>query len=209
MTRDPAHPRTQAERRAATQSVLLDATIDCLIQDGYSGTSTRRIAERAGVTVGAMQHHYDSKTALVTAALEHLAGMIAAEVVIVGLPDGRTDLERGKELLERVWQVHRGPLFAAGIELWVAARTDPDLRASLRATRGGIGGVIEDGAAALFPALADDPAFRAAVVTGLATLRGLALQGFVPGLDPDEAWPETREHLLELLGPFFSDDVNA
>ncbi len=52
---------------------LLDATIECLVTYGYAGTTTPRVAERAGVTRGAQIHHFRSKEDLVVAAIEHLA----------------------------------------------------------------------------------------------------------------------------------------
>ncbi|MGA8126368.1 MAG: helix-turn-helix domain-containing protein, partial [Mycobacterium sp.] len=53
--------RTQAERSAAMRTRLLDATIECLVSYGYAGTTTPRVAERAGVTRGAQIHHFRSK----------------------------------------------------------------------------------------------------------------------------------------------------
>src|SRR5438309_628978 len=86
--------RTQAERRAATRTALLDATIACLVEDGYAGTTTRRIAERAGLTPGAQQHHFATKIQLVTEALRHLADRLAAEVIEEGLPASGSELTR-------------------------------------------------------------------------------------------------------------------
>src|SRR5204862_5492808 len=61
--------RTQAERSAATQALLLDATIDSLVEVGYANTTTTGIAERAGVSRGAQMHHFPSKGELVAAAV--------------------------------------------------------------------------------------------------------------------------------------------
>src|SRR5436190_18849808 len=66
--------RTQAERRATTRTALLDATIDCLVEEGYAGTTTTRIVERAGVSRGAQVHHFPTKAELVAEAVRHLAG---------------------------------------------------------------------------------------------------------------------------------------
>src|ERR1700687_2978711 len=65
--------RTQEDRRARTRVRLLDAAIDCLVEYGYAGTTTPRVAERAGVTRGAQVHHFGSKTDLLGAAIEQLA----------------------------------------------------------------------------------------------------------------------------------------
>ena len=56
---------------------VLAATIGCLVERGYANTSTRHIARRAGVTVGALQHHFDSKAELMAAALRELGERIA------------------------------------------------------------------------------------------------------------------------------------
>ena len=63
-------PRTQQERSRVTQQRLLDATVDCLVEHGWAGTTTTLIAERAGVSRGAQLHHYPTKAALVLAAVD-------------------------------------------------------------------------------------------------------------------------------------------
>ncbi|WP_280510718.1 TetR/AcrR family transcriptional regulator, partial [Nocardia farcinica] len=65
--------RTQEQRSTEMRTRLLDATIECLVEYGYAGTTTPRIAERAGVTRGAQVHHFGSKNDLVIAAINHLA----------------------------------------------------------------------------------------------------------------------------------------
>ncbi len=70
----PASTRVpQQERSRATQARLLEATVDCLVEHGWSGTTTTVVAARAGVSRGAQLHHYPTRAALVTAAVGHLA----------------------------------------------------------------------------------------------------------------------------------------
>src|SRR5262252_1706823 len=64
--------RTQAERSASTRGRLLDATISCLHDLGYAGTSTPEIARRARLSRGAQLHHFPTKAELVTNAVEYL-----------------------------------------------------------------------------------------------------------------------------------------
>src|SRR5262245_66517292 len=75
----PPSRRSQAERSAGTQARLLDATIDCLVELGWSGTSTTEVVRRAGVSRGAQVHHYPTKEDLVVAAVEHLCSRRMAE----------------------------------------------------------------------------------------------------------------------------------
>src|SRR5512132_1726013 len=70
----------QQERSRATQQRLLEATVECLVEHGWSGATTTVIAERAGVSRGAQLHHYPTRAALVLAAVEHLAERRAAEI---------------------------------------------------------------------------------------------------------------------------------
>jgi AcrR family transcriptional regulator len=119
--------RTQEERSAATRAALLDSTIDCLIAYGYAGTTTTRVAEHAGVSRGAQMHHFQRKAPLVVAALLHLAERRCDELVRRAA-DERADPARALDIL---WSTFSGPLFAAALELWMAARTDPELREAL------------------------------------------------------------------------------
>src|SRR5690242_10649227 len=116
--------RTQEERTTATRRALLDATVECLVEYGYHGTTTTRVVERAGVSRGAQVHHFPTKTALVLAAVQHLATK-RADGFIAGL-HGSADW--AGDLLDLLWDAHQGPLFEASMELWIAARTDAELR---------------------------------------------------------------------------------
>ena len=59
---------------------LLDATVDCLVERGFAGTSTTLVSERAGVSRGAQLHHFPTKNDLVVAAVEHLTEKRGAEL---------------------------------------------------------------------------------------------------------------------------------
>src|SRR3954470_8436930 len=82
--------RTQAERRAVTQASLLDATIEALARDGYAGMSTNDIVRRAGVSRGALVHHYPTKATLAVAALDRWLGdrLVDFESAFSCLPPG-------------------------------------------------------------------------------------------------------------------------
>ena len=117
----------QTERTRAMRQRLLEATIDCLVERGWSGTSTTLVSQRAGVSRGAQLHHFPTKSDLVLAAIEHLSAARQEELVARsdGLPRGPL---RTRAVLEMLGEQFTGPLFLAALELWVAARTDPSLR---------------------------------------------------------------------------------
>jgi AcrR family transcriptional regulator len=127
---ETAH-RTQAQRREQTRTALLDATIDCLVDIGYARTSVQEICARAGVSKGAVQHHFTAKAELMAAAVEHLTTKLRLQLAksLDELPGGGTGVAAAIDLL---WAGYSGTLATAVTELWVAARTDPELRAAIR-----------------------------------------------------------------------------
>jgi AcrR family transcriptional regulator len=121
--------RQQQDRSRVTQRRLLDATVECLIEVGWAGTTTTLVAERAGVSRGAQLHHYPTKAALVLAAVEHLIERRRKELTAeAGTLPTLPPRERVDRVVDLLAASFTGPLFAAALELWVAARTDPALR---------------------------------------------------------------------------------
>ena len=109
---------------------LLDATIDSLIDLGYSATTTTVIADRAGVSRGAQLHHFPTKAELVAAAVEHLAQKLGHELRRDAGKVRQANLDIS-DVIDALWARYQSPLFSAWLELAVAARTDDDLRDAL------------------------------------------------------------------------------
>jgi AcrR family transcriptional regulator len=192
--------RSQAERSAATRDALLDATIACLVDDGYASTTTSRVAERAGVSRGAHLHHFQTRQALLAAAMERLAERRGAELLAAAekLPDGRERLVQGLDLL---WASYAHPLFQAAVDLWSHARTDPDLRERLVPVERRLDRQTLEVARRLFPAIADRPDFDRLIEMAVSTIRGGAL---LDTLQPGEGrnrkqWRYSRARLVELF----------
>lgn len=180
--------RTQAQRREQTRTALLDATIDCLVELGYARTSVQEICSRAGVSKGAAQHHFPDKAALMAAAVEHLTTRrMEALAESAGDAAGADAIPAAIDLL---WAGYSGTLATAATELWVAARTDPALRAAIRpvdralgrAALRRVGGLVPD-----LPAEEVEPLFWLTVNL----TRGLALDAELGGA------PARRKRLLE------------
>lgn len=120
--------RPQQERSALTRTRILHAAYTSVVEDGYGATTVGRVQERAGVARGTLLHHFPTRSAL-------MAGVV--EDVI----ERRLDLLAGStspsaaswdDVVDLVWAELQSPPFAAALELWVAARTDDDLREALR-----------------------------------------------------------------------------
>ena len=120
----------QADRTRAMRLRLLEATVELLVERGFSGTSTTLVSERAGVSRGAQLHHFPTKNDLVVAAVEHLTELRGAELkeAVSRLPRGRG---RTRAVVRMLGDHYSSPVFTAALELWVAARTDPALLAAV------------------------------------------------------------------------------
>jgi AcrR family transcriptional regulator len=124
----------QEERSAETRRRLLDATVACLFERGYAGTTTTEIATRAGVSRGAQLHHFPKKDELVVSALEYVFELRLNELsaAIAEPPPGDRE-NRIAILIDAMWPMFKGPTFYAWLELVVASRTDPALNEAVRA----------------------------------------------------------------------------
>src|ERR1700743_1850459 len=175
---------------------LLDATIECLVTYGYAGTTTPRVAERAGVTRGAQIHHFRSKEDLVVAAIEHLAQQrVQAAMREFGRVQASSDPV--STVLEFLWEAHQGPMFVATVELWVAARTDDVLAAHIGRVEPRVNSTLISAIAQLVPDHAMRKELRNFVYTAMDALRGILLNGFVDR-DSDRArrrWAAPGGHL--------------
>ncbi|SDZ06394.1 DNA-binding transcriptional regulator, AcrR family [Amycolatopsis xylanica] len=187
-TRLRAH-RTQAERREQTKTALLDATIDCLVELGYARTSVQEICARAGVSKGAVQHHFSAKAELMAAAVEHLTVKLRHQLAesLQTVPQGVDGIPTAIDLL---WEGYSGTLATAATELWVAARTDPELKAAIRPVDRALGRSTRDHITSIAAGL---PRERVETLFWLTVnlTRGLALDAELGGD------PKRRRQLLD------------
>lgn len=121
----------QAEKSAMTRKAILDAAVNCFVELGYSRTTTAVIAEYAGVSRGAMMHHFPSRLAVIKAVVGHLHKLRLQEYMElmknIDTPD--TSLSRAaiQKSVEAAWKYVNLPSFVAYQELLAASRTDPEL----------------------------------------------------------------------------------
>jgi AcrR family transcriptional regulator len=169
----------QAVRRARTRLALLDATIDCLAELGYAGTTTTEVARRAGVSRGAQVHHFPTKAELVAAAVEHTfeQRMVQFRASLADAP--ASDAHRIQYAIDVVWSMFQGPACVAWVELGVAARTDDELRPFAQRVNDRHREAVEELFVAVLPNVAaGNPFVPVAVKFMLALFDGLVLQRF-------------------------------
>ncbi|MDD3353830.1 TetR/AcrR family transcriptional regulator [Zoogloea sp.] len=123
----------QAEKSQATRNQILEATLQCLVDLGYTQTTTEKIAQKAGVSRGAMTHHFKSRADVFEAAAEYITDLRAAEYEDacrrIKLPEGNlATYESMLDTLVVLQKYYYGrPSFIALQELQRGARTDKDL----------------------------------------------------------------------------------
>lgn len=177
--------RTQEERTATMRTRLLQATIECLVEHGYVGTTTTAVVARAGVSRGAILHHFPTKADLVATAVEY-----AFELRVEAFRKNFARLPRDEGLVEAVldalWKEINGPTYFAWLELVVAARTDPALRKKVAP----IAALWTEGIDTAFreifgvPRSADKHPIALAPVVTFTTMEGLALEKIARADDP-------------------------
>jgi AcrR family transcriptional regulator len=117
--------QTKSER---TRTAILDAAVDCFYELGYFNTTTEHIARKAGVSRGAMLHHFATRFDLIEAAVEHLnrkrLAMFTEEELSI---QSRAESSLVEEGIDVYWAQLNTPTFVVLNELRVAARTDKEL----------------------------------------------------------------------------------
>src|SRR5262245_452345 len=88
--------RTQQERREATRTALMRATVECLVELGYRASPPRQGERRAGGPGRGPVHHFATKAVLLASAVDHLYGQLGDhyEQAFGHAQPGATDAER-------------------------------------------------------------------------------------------------------------------
>ncbi|MGV9337752.1 TetR/AcrR family transcriptional regulator [Streptomyces sp. NPDC003688] len=159
------------DRSRATRQRLLEAAVACLAEYGWAGSTVAVVAERAGVSRGAAQHHFPTREDLFTAAVEYVAE--SRSVALRELfPDGPGDR---RAVISALIGLFTGPLFRAALHLWVAASNEEQLRGRVTELEGRVGRECHRIAVELLDADESRPGVRETVQGLLDMARGLGL----------------------------------
>lgn len=182
-------PTLQATKAAQTRTRLIEATVRCLVKHGYANTTTPKVAEEAGLSRGAMMHHFENGTALIKAAITELhEKRLRAFRRAVDKPDHEVS-----DLVESYWRQLQKPAFIAFHELAVAARTDAELASILKPLQDEFREKFNAQAEQLFSEWADSPAnFSLAMTLSQTILEGMAISVQTGGMDTAKVEPMLR-----------------
>lgn len=173
--------RTQAERRTATRAKLLAAAAQCLLEHGYAETTIARVQDAAGLARGTLLHHFPTRADLMVAAtvdlVEQRMATFRREAEQIS-----PDADRLQGVIDLAWRDLNSPEFFTALELWVAARTDPELREVLLVEEARLFQAIQVGTAAVLgPAYAGDPRIPTVVEFTIDVLTGLSMMSMLTG----------------------------
>lgn len=191
---------TQQQRSQATRDALIDATIECLMEVGYDRATTGEISERAGLSRGAHLHHFQTRAALVAAAVDVLAQR-ALDDLTRGVRRLPRDERRPAAALDMLWRQFNHRLFQVIVELSVHGRTDPQLRTELDPIKQMAGHESMPRLLRIaFAGGVEDRRLDGLIALIVASVRGLAVMKLIePSRQINERWETCRAQLLALL----------
>jgi len=165
------------DRSRATRQRLLEATIEALAETGWSAATVSVVAERAGVSRGAAQHHFPTREDLITGALEYMfdtrMAQATAEAATLGeIAEGVT---RTEAVVAGLVESYTSPLFKAALQVWTHAAADPALRERIMPLEAHFGRVSHRMAVGALGVDDSDPVAHHLVQATLDLARGLGL----------------------------------
>lgn len=168
---------TQRERSEATQTKILEAAVRVLVQHGYAAATTTRIVAEAGVSRGAMLHHYPNKAELMQAVLQHV--LHEREQAFHDALENTSGADPVSSVIDAFWDAV-GPeeAFVPWLELTVAARTEPRLREVVAHAADEIQQVILANFHRLFD-MTENPFAEILPALGMSLLQGLAMRDVI------------------------------
>ncbi|MEW2631851.1 TetR/AcrR family transcriptional regulator [Streptomyces sp. NPDC048389] len=164
----PTAKAPKQDRSRATRQRLLEAAVACLAEVGWAGSTVSVVAERAGVSRGAAQHHFPTREDLFTAAVEYVAEERSQALRELPSQD-RT------AVVAALVDLYTGPLFRAALHLWVAASNEDQLRPRVTELEAKVGRETHRIAVRLLHADESRPGVRETVQGLLDMARGLGL----------------------------------
>ncbi|WP_024796130.1 TetR/AcrR family transcriptional regulator [Tomitella biformata] len=164
----------QQDRSRATRQRLLESTIECLAARGWAATTVAEVAEHAGVSRGAAQHHYPTREDLITGALEFMFDSRTAAIreMAPGLADGPG---RTEAVVQGMVDYFTGTLFKAALQVWTAAAADERLKDRIVPLEAKFGRVAHRMTIEMLGADDSDPVTHRLVQATLDLARGLGL----------------------------------
>lgn len=183
--------RTSAPRKRGddTRAKIIEETVRCIIEEGFSAATAKHVAERAGVTWGVIQYHFGDRNGLLMAVVDDgvarlVDSLSSADVSELALH------ERIEVVIDTAWSCYSSPTSMAAFEILRATRgLGESSRRHLLEMNSAIG--------QLGRLITTDPANVGVAEVIWATLRGVVLAQMVTGTTVD--WSLERRALIDMV----------
>lgn len=187
-----------------TRDRLLDAALDLMQAKGHGQFSVHEVARAAGMTAGAVQHHFTSKAELMLEVISRLIGQL--EEASDFWPAAHWSLKRRADhFVRQAWALLYGqPRFAVAWSAYLSAREDELMVAHIVQRRALLTASLKQRMAQCFPEMCSGPQAEARVQFVLSALRGM---GLVAPFSPASAIPPQLQVLSQYLQSFESEEI--
>lgn len=178
----PVEKTWQQTKSEQTRQAILKAAIDCFYELGYANTTTDNIARKAGVSRGAMLHHFPTRFDLIRASVQYLSqGWLSRFADVESGVNRGAEHTRVEEGIDAYWDLLNTPDWVVFHELKVAARTDKELEEALIPALTEFEKALYETTRQLFPDLALSEAFEHGNLLTSYLLEGMAAAKLVQG----------------------------
>jgi AcrR family transcriptional regulator len=185
-TRRTAAPRKRGDD---TRAKIIDETVRCIVEEGFSAATAKHVAERAGVTWGVIQYHFGDRNGMLMAVVDDGVNRLVESLSGAEVSD-LPPKQRVQTVIDIAWNCYSSPTSLAAFEI-------------LRATRGGLGASsrrhlldMNDAISGLGRLISGDPADRDVAEVIWAALRGMVLAQMIMNEPID--WRRERRVLAEM-----------
>ena len=121
----------QAAKSRATQDRIINAVIALIREGGFAAASSTRIARKAGVSWGAVQHHFGGKHEILEQVL--MRSHEKFDEVMAGDEFARGPIEKRVErFVNAAWDHYRGDEYMATLEILLASRAESGTGAKIK-----------------------------------------------------------------------------
>lgn len=125
---EPARRRTQEERSATTRGKLIRSAVVCISELGYLNSTIEVVASHAGVSRGAVQHHFGSRNDLLVAVIDDFGARLST---LNEIPADLTFAQRVDAAIDLTWDMVKTPHFLAVVQIWLTMHDNPTIRVTI------------------------------------------------------------------------------
>lgn len=180
----PKPRRTQASRSTETRQRVMDTAVALISERSFQAATVFEIAKRAGVTTGAVQHHFPSKADLILNLIDHL-GTLPIEDGGIWPDTGMPLAERVHAFVQALWLRSYAPArFLVAWSVYFGCSDEPTVLQHVGQRRDAMTARLHARFGETFPEAGDGEGRQTLVDTLLSCLRGLGV-GRTFGTDAD------------------------